>query len=164
VRKKKMSDLPEAAFSLKRILVPVDGSENASRALQVGIELARKFDATLFVLTVTPRNVTAQGVASEYLGDSGAVQMYYEEMDRRSERILADSTDLTRKFGLNDVRTEAVPEFDSVTKQILESAEKEKIDLIVIGTRGLSGFRKLLLGSVSSGVVTHAHCNVMVIR
>jgi len=159
-----MNDSVEPAFSVRRIMVPVDGSENAARALRVGVELAKKFDATLFVLTVTPRNVTVQGVASEYMGDSGAMQMYYDEMDRRSERILADSTDLARKSGLTDVRTEAIPEFDSVTKQILEYAEKEKTDLIVIGTRGLSSFKKLFLGSVSSGVVTQAHCNVMVVR
>jgi nucleotide-binding universal stress UspA family protein len=43
-------------------------------------------------------------------------------------------------------------------------AEKENIDLIVIGTRGRSGFKKLLLGSVASGVVTYAHCSVMVVK
>jgi nucleotide-binding universal stress UspA family protein len=47
---------------------------------------------------------------------------------------------------------------------IVEYAEKEKIDLIVVGTRGMSRFRKLLLGSVASKVVTYAHCNVMVVK
>ena len=50
-----------------------------------------------------------------------------------------------------------------------ESAEiyaevAEKIDLIVMGTRGMGGFKKMLLGSVSSGVVTHAQCTVLVVR
>ena len=51
-----------------------------------------------------------------------------------------------------------------MVEEILGVAEKEKIDLIVIGTRGLGGFRKLLQGSVSSGVMTHAKCNVLVVR
>jgi nucleotide-binding universal stress UspA family protein len=47
---------------------------------------------------------------------------------------------------------------------IVEYAERENIDLIVIGSRGLTGFRKLLLGSVASGVVTYAHCPVLVVK
>jgi nucleotide-binding universal stress UspA family protein len=46
----------------------------------------------------------------------------------------------------------------------LEYAEKENIDLIVLGTKGRSGFKKLLLGSVASGVVTYAHCPVLVVK
>jgi len=43
-------------------------------------------------------------------------------------------------------------------------AEKEKVDLIVVGTRGRSGFKKLLLGSVASGVVNYAHCPVLIVK
>jgi nucleotide-binding universal stress UspA family protein len=46
----------------------------------------------------------------------------------------------------------------------LEYAEEENIDLIVLGTKGRSGFKKLLLGSVASGVVTYAHCPVLVVK
>lgn len=49
-------------------------------------------------------------------------------------------------------------------KSIVEYAEEHKIDLIVIGTKGLSGIKKMLLGSTASGVVTYAHCPVMVIK
>ncbi len=47
---------------------------------------------------------------------------------------------------------------------IVDYAERENIDLIVVGSRGLSGFKKLLLGSIASGVVTYAHCPVMVVK
>lgn len=47
---------------------------------------------------------------------------------------------------------------------LLEYAEKEKTDLIVVGTRGQSGFKKLLLGSVASAVVNYAHCPVIVVK
>jgi len=52
----------------------------------------------------------------------------------------------------------------STVQGIVEFASNEKVDLIVIGTRGLSGFKRLLIGSVSSGVVAHAHCPVLVVR
>jgi nucleotide-binding universal stress UspA family protein len=61
------------------------------------------------------------------------------------------------------VRTESIASASSVGG-IVGFAEKENIDLIVIGTRGRSGFKKLLLGSVASGVVNYAHCPVMVVK
>jgi nucleotide-binding universal stress UspA family protein len=47
---------------------------------------------------------------------------------------------------------------------IVGFAEKENVDLIVVGTRGRSGFKKLLLGSVASGVVSYAHCPVLIVK
>jgi nucleotide-binding universal stress UspA family protein len=152
------------SFPPKHVLVPIDGSENAESALEVGIELVKKFGSELLIIIVTPRDRMAVGLASEYPANSSLVEEYYEEMDQRSERILSRAVDLAKKQGLTNVSSEAIPEFDSVTKQILERATSKKIDLIVMGTRGLGGFRKLLLGSVSSAVVAHARCNVLVVR
>jgi len=55
-------------------------------------------------------------------------------------------------------------EATSIVQAIVELAAKENVDLIVMGTRGMTGFKKLLLGSVSDGVVTHAQCSVLVVR
>ena len=63
------------------------------------------------------------------------------------------------KFG-----TEVVVSPTSVVPAILDYAEKNKVGLIVVGTRGRSGFTKLLLGSVASGIVTYATCPVMVVK
>ena len=52
----------------------------------------------------------------------------------------------------------------SIVGEIIEFADKEKVDLIILGTRGRTGFKKLLLGSVAEGVVTHSSCPVMVVR
>ena len=51
-----------------------------------------------------------------------------------------------------------------ITGSIAQYAERENIDLIVVGTRGRSGFKRLLLGSTASGIVTHTHCPVIVVR
>jgi nucleotide-binding universal stress UspA family protein len=60
--------------------------------------------------------------------------------------------------------TQVVASPTSAVPAILEYAEKNKVDLIVVGTRGRSGFTKLLLGSVASGVVTYSTCPVMVVK
>jgi nucleotide-binding universal stress UspA family protein len=62
------------------------------------------------------------------------------------------------------VQTEILVAVNSVVKEIVEYAEKQDVDLIVIGTRGMSGLKRILLGSTSSGVVTYAHCPVLVVK
>jgi len=145
------------AFPPKRILAAIDGSENSSRALQAAIEVARQFNSELLIITVTLRN-------PRILGEPGLTQNIYDDMDRRSEQILSHAAEQAKKAGIAKVMTKAIPEFDSVPKQILEEAENKKADLIVVGTRGLGGFKKLTVGSVSRSVLTHAECNVMIVR
>ena len=62
------------------------------------------------------------------------------------------------------MKTELINSHRPVDYVILEYAEEKNIDLIVVGTRGTSGFKRLLLGSVASSVVSYAHCPVMVVK
>jgi nucleotide-binding universal stress UspA family protein len=63
-----------------------------------------------------------------------------------------------------DVITEVISDVISITKVIVDYAEENDVNLIVLGTRGISGIKRLLLGSTASGVVTYSHCPVMVVR
>lgn len=63
-----------------------------------------------------------------------------------------------------ELKTELINSNRPVDYVILEYAEEKNIDLIVVGTRGRSGFNKLLLGSVASSVVSYAHCPVMIVK
>lgn len=63
-----------------------------------------------------------------------------------------------------DAKLQVLRPTASVTEAIIEFATAEKVDLIVVGTRGLGGFKKLLLGSVSGGVIANAPCSVLVVR
>ena len=62
------------------------------------------------------------------------------------------------------VKTDVIMGISSVVKEIVEYAEKNKVDMIVVGSRGLAGIKKMLVGSVASGVVTYAHCPVLVAK
>ena len=62
------------------------------------------------------------------------------------------------------LKTEIIDSQMSIEAAIVEYAESHGVDLIIIGTRGRSGFKKMLLGSVASGVVTYATCPVMVVK
>ena len=77
--------------------------------------------------------------------------------------IVGETESKAKKQGIH-VKTEIPEAVSSVVETIINHATKESVDLIVVGTRGLGGFKKMLLGSVSSGIVSHAHCPVLVVR
>jgi nucleotide-binding universal stress UspA family protein len=62
------------------------------------------------------------------------------------------------------VETDVLIKYTSVVKEIVEYAENKKVDMIVIGSRGMTGLKKLLLGSVANGVITYSHCPVLVVK
>jgi nucleotide-binding universal stress UspA family protein len=87
-------------------------------------------------------------------------------LDKSKQEAQKWFDDIGKNAVANGVKlsTEVVASPTSVVPAIVDYAEKNKVDLIVVGTRGRSGFTKLLLGSVASGVVTYASCPVMVIK
>lgn len=146
-----------------RILVPTDGSENSMRALRKAINLASAFHSELFVVNVIPAPGLLVG-APIAVGIPSSFHEYYHEQEGAAKNVLAEGAALCKKYGMTSAKTQLVRAEKSVVDEIVEMAAYRKIDLIVIGTRGLGGFKKLLMGSVSSGVVTHASCDVLVVR
>ena len=74
-----------------------------------------------------------------------------------------DLAGLARKEGVKTT-TAVLDNVTSTVYAITNYAEQRRIDLIVVGSRGLGGFKRMLLGSVSSGVLNHASCSVLVVR
>ena len=147
-----------------RILVPIDGSQNATRALNVGINLSKTYGAELVVLNVIPTpSVLVEAPIGLGMTPTG-LDLYYEQQERDANHFVEEAMGVAKAQGAAKARSKVTRADKSVVQEIIETATHEKIDLIVIGTRGLGGFRKLLQGSVSSGVVAHAHCNVLVVR
>jgi nucleotide-binding universal stress UspA family protein len=142
-----------------KILVAADGSEASMDAADYAIETARKYNSELVALHVILSDVTLFGsVPPTHVNEIKHEAQKY--MDKIREKYYEDSNNNNNKIQL---RTELITSTSAVGG-IVAFAEKENIDLIVMGTRGRSGLKKLLLGSVASGVVSYAHCAVMVVK
>lgn len=145
----------------KNILVPLDGSEYSLKALEYAYLMAKGFNAKLTALYVIPSSIRYNGLLNKENAEINSsfkqiIQVSYIEAQKWLK-------DITQKRDI-EILTEVIIAEESIVSEIIEFAEREKIDLIIMGTRGRTGFKKILLGSVASGVVTYSHCPVLVIR
>jgi nucleotide-binding universal stress UspA family protein len=154
----------------KKILVALDGSESSHRAAQVSLELAEKLKTDLVVVhAIVPPTTYYRSAFASPVGMSlpapsqHEIDAYYAYARKVALSIVGETESKAKKLGVH-VKTEIPEAVSSIVETIVNHAAKENVDLIVIGTRGLGGFKKMLLGSVSSGVVSHAHCPVLVVR
>jgi nucleotide-binding universal stress UspA family protein len=161
---------PAAKSLFKKILVALDGSESSKKAAQAALELAEKLKADLLVLhAISPPTTYYHSTIASPTGMSlpspsqHEIDAYYAYAKKVATSIVGEVESKGKKLGIH-VKTEISEAVSSVVETILNHAAKENVDLIVVGTRGLGGFKKLLLGSVSNGVVSHAHCPVLVVR
>lgn len=151
-------------MTVRRILVAVDGSKPSIDASVQAIDIAKKLGAELIALYVI-----SPDTRYHYLEDtlSPKLPSAFKEVlmlaMQRGEKHVNNVRRMAKQKNIK-VKTDVIVGISSVVKEILEYAEKNKIDMIVIGSRGLSGFKKMLLGSVASGVVTYAHCPVLVAK
>jgi len=139
------------------MLVAVDGSANSKRAADRAISIAKRLGAELYIVTAITIPVLATGAMAPSL------ETYFDSMEKDGKALLEGLAAQSRKEG---VKT-ATAVLDNVTSAVLaitSYADEKHVDMIVVGSRGMGGFKRLLLGSVSSGVLNHAHCSVMVVR
>jgi len=147
----------QTANPFRKILVGVDGSENSKKAAKLAVAVAKAYDAQLTIVHVIARPTYP------IAGSEGIDADDYFAAARDEAKVWVDNA---VKFAQSsDVRAAGeIFESVSIVKTFLDYATKENVDLIVLGTRGLSDFKRFLIGSVSSGIVNHAHCSVLVVR
>ena len=151
--------MSEGKEKFSKILVAIDGSEASMDAADYAIQMAREYNSELIALHVILSDLTIFGPnPPRHINELKQEAQKY--LDKIKEKSNLDSNNSDKKIPL---RTELIASASAVGG-IVGFAEKENTILIVIGTRGRSGFKKLLLGSVAAGVVTYAHCPVMVIK
>ena len=150
--------------TLRRILLAVDGSKPSFDASSEAIDLAKKLNGELIVI-----HIISSDIRYNYLEDTITPRLPRALKDvmmvamQKGETHVGKVKKMAKLKGVK-VTTEVVLGISSVVKEIVEYAEKNKIDMIVVGSRGLSGIKKMLLGSVANGVVTYAHCRVLVAK
>ncbi|HEX6715189.1 MAG TPA: universal stress protein [Thermoleophilaceae bacterium] len=137
------------------IVVGTDGSGSADHALDEAISIALRDGAALHIVAAFPD----PAVVREQITSSA-------KTDSVNLSEVADSvlTRAARQAEEKGVRAETHARESDPATAILEVAEAQEADLIVIGSRGLSGIQRFLLGSVSQKVSAHARCNVMIVR
>lgn len=148
-------------INFKNILVPVDGSEFSMRALEYAVQIVKRFNSKLIALHVVPSSIRYDFFMSkkDYEMNSPfnqVLQLSYMEALKWFE-------DVKEKIDV-EFTTDVIIAEESIVKEIIEYSERENIDLIVIGTRGRTGFKKVFLGSVASGVLNFAHCPVLIVK
>jgi nucleotide-binding universal stress UspA family protein len=149
---------------ISKILVAVDGSEESMLAADYAIDMAKKNNAELIVLNVihSQKYLYSPSYAWRPVIPS-TTNSIIKNQEVEAQRWL----DIVREKANDNkikLRTEFIIDPMSIVGAIVDYAERENIDLLVIGSRGLTGFKKLLIGSIASGVVTYAHCPVMVVK
>lgn len=144
-------------ITIRRILCPTDFSDVSRRALDYAVALAKWYDARLTVLHVSPvRSVSAFGAASTVLPSVNLTA------DERQHLLASMKQSVQAEVGSNVAFDVEVAEGNAVA-EILDQAAALPSDLIVLGTHGVSGFDRLLLGSVTDKVLRKAACPVLVV-
>ncbi|MBU8880343.1 universal stress protein [Bacillus sp. FJAT-29790] len=139
-------------LTYNNILVAVDGSEEAERALKKGVEMSKRNDAELHLVHVLE--------IRSYPADAASIK---ERAEQYGIELLDKYKKIANDLGLQKVNT--VLEFGSpkvtITKNI---ANKIEADLIICGATGLNAVERLFIGSVSENITRSAHCDVLIVR
>ena len=138
----------------KKILVPTDGSEFARKAQRHALFLAKVSGAEIVAVSVTENNF----VNGLPLDDE--IYQLNQVLNERSEENLKEFD----KLNEDDIKITHVIREGSPARVILEVANEEQVDLIVMGSSGKSGFDRFIMGSVADKVVNSAKCAVLVVH
>ncbi len=135
------------------------------KAIDYAVDLAEKYKGELIALHVLysqtgfafHKETVAGTITSSSLNDLNLeakqeAEKGFKEINKRAEKMNVQ------------IKTEVVFTVISIVEGILTYAEKENIDLIIIGSKGKSGWKKLIVGSVASGISTYAHCPILIVR
>ncbi len=146
---------------LKNILVPVDGSEHALKAMELASDLAEKYDGDLTVL-----HVTSKAISEEF---EAFIEVEYTVKEKKN---MGDVLEKIGKKLINELIKKAKPVkppkmqvlYGDPASNIIEYAKMQNIDAVVMGSRGMSDLKGLLLGSVSHKVSNLVECTCIMVK
>jgi nucleotide-binding universal stress UspA family protein len=135
------------------ILLATDGSLDAALALETAVDLANTTNSELHVVTAA-RGYPAYDIRIEEVA---------EQLRQEAQEVLDEQVRRVDEVG-GTVQETHVRVGERRSDEIVKVAEEVRAGLIVMGSRGLGGVRRTLMGSVSDAVVRHAHCPVLIVR
>jgi nucleotide-binding universal stress UspA family protein len=141
-------------ISIKKILVPIDGSEYMKREIEIACDLARIFRAEITIFHVITMPISAE---------MSGMPVAATELEEAGNQIIENAKKIAETYGLNP-KYELEFASGNPGMRIVRKADSGSTDLIVIGARGKNRLREILMGSVANSVVNNAHCLVLVVR
>ena len=144
--------------AVKKILAAIDRSKYKEKIIDYAISLGKAWGAEVTAIHVID---PGRGVPGGRVKEKE--KQREEESEKPAEDLLIEVELQAKKDGIN-LRKEIVEESETVEKAIIDYAQKNNIDVILIGTTGMSTAEEIFLGSVANNVIHHAHCPVFAIR
>lgn len=141
-----------------KILVPVDGSEAGWRALEYACGLGEKFNSTITIVHVVQAHYTLPTIAIN--GEIPFLSVNIEEVESTGYKIIELAKERINPYA----KFETNLEFGHPAERILSLVKNNAFDLIVIGSRGLSGISEFFLGSISTNVSQYSPIPVMIVK
>ena len=151
-----MSERLTLKFIPRKILLPIDFSPSSQTALETAADLAMHFHAELFLVNVIPLFTT---FISEYIAPQAQFQ---QEAKTRAEQHLAKAQAVLTNRGLK--AGTSVEAANDIAGCIMDVAEREHIDFLVISTHGISGWHPLVFGSVAEKVIKLVQCPLLLLH
>ncbi len=144
-------------MAFKKIVVGYDGSESSKKALSKAIELSKEMNAELHIIGVVR---PFEFFAIDYIPPE-EIEEYEKEEISKEEKFLKEASELAEKEGVKPfVKVmEGEP-----AEELMTYADENSCDLIIVGHRGVGGFKRMLLGSTASNLVKYANQSVLVVK
>jgi nucleotide-binding universal stress UspA family protein len=140
-------------MKIRKILVAFDGSTSSKKAFRDAVDLAMTLNAKITILSVIH--------VPDFSPSMDEIEETVDEAEKHFQPLHLELTELGQQNGL---QIKTVIKRGHSAETIIKYASDNEIDLIVMGTRGLGGFKKMLIGSVAQKVVSYSNTPVMVIR
>lgn len=153
-----------------KILVPYDGSKHAKKALNKAVNLANLIKGSeIIILNVieeilTPPSVFPTRIRHFKTGEDTTLSTYFRDLQTDMRYKMINTLEKIKQKYENSVKIRTVVLVGSAKDKIVEYANRQNVDLIVMGSKGLKGISRLLMGSVSRHVSEKVKCSVMIVR
>lgn len=148
---------------IKKMLVAVDGSKAAAKALNFALNLADKFNTEVHIVSVVPPVTSIIPRFTTVTLPGTFYTSLINEMEKKLKTILSNALKGAREKKIKlKISTRLLKGHPA--DRIVQTAKEEGFDIIVVGSRGLSGVRELFLGSVSDRIADNATCPVLIVK
>ena len=153
-----------------KILVPYDGSKHAEKALNKAVNLAKLIKGSKIIILnvieeiLTPPLVFPTRIRHFKTGEDTTLSTYFRDLQTDMRYKMINTLEKIKQKYENSVKIRTVVLVGSAEDKIVGYANRQNVDLIVMGSKGLKGISRLLMGSVSRHVSEKVKCSVMIVR